>query len=684
MDMVSGLAVRLRPATIHSKMPVIGQFQHRTPSAASDSFTMRFSGYDGQYGMAGEVSQILDSYDPMLKGAARIFDRILLQDVDIADGAYVHWKDAKEEFRKGIWGILQNRRLEHHIGATLIFTLRYYLAGNLPVKDIVPFMDTALTYLNGLGVDPFHDLITQNNIGKVLPDKTKFPLKALTALVNGSELEKFTESELADMDSSMMPGLYMTPGFKNLLKLNTPQDLSNEIYQFKAISLSELKSVLKMLPSKYDSLGLTYMKAVTGDEIAFVDLVTRILISDASMPIMETIAQRMETVMDSLAGAGYRASAPDNPKVRIGHHPNLAEFFLYLNAPALQGKSDINTFTSAISSIERFINYSIPVTGKTVNNWARIGLLTHGFRFWKFDAMGGNDSLLAQYGFQPIEGRDSDKTFGPGYLFKKDNKSQSGNKDKTISQQVSFDERNKQFTVKTAIIPKSGIHADTLIEFRRGYLLISHPYSGTLIIRNSSHVFGRNLMEEPAYYSPNVMTEAQIKTFAPMQKELDKLGFERIMSPELNQTSGFQEKLDVLLSEAAKLKKSYANWKFNPKAFDLEDTFTGDMTPGLRAVLNMIEQRLGERELGMSDKPVPVLGIYKPNLPPDFNFPYTDTNGESHAYFEFTSENVRELEARLNGTWSEEAFPNSQWTAFVQTAVDKSAEIVLVDPPSES
>src|SRR5690606_6263896 len=47
----------------------------------------------------------------------------------------------------------------------------------------------------------------------------------------------------------------------------------------------------------------------------------------------------------------------------------------------------------------------------------------------------------------------------------------------------------------------AGIAPDTFIEFRQGYYLISEPQLGTLLIRNSSPLFGRDLFDHPAYYS---------------------------------------------------------------------------------------------------------------------------------------------------------------------------------------
>lgn len=420
-----------------------------------------------------------------------------------------------------------------------------------------------------------------------------------------------------------------------LLKVKTPAQLLTAIEQL--IPYLMEGETQKILDRKSRSLGDLFVKAMRGNSRSATQLVSRILLSQEAPAIASYLANRLEETMDQLAAKDEAGLSFPSPKgIRIGHHPMLAELFLILNAPSIaKDTKALNALTAAITSIDRFVNYEIKVTGQTVNNWARIGLLTHGFRFWKYDAQGGMESLLAQFGFNPIPARASDATFGPGYLYRMD---------------------------------------DTLIEFRRGYLLVSHPDRGTLLIRNSSHVFGRNLMAEPAYYTPKALTVNEIKSLAPTPDIRKQLGFQRILAPELNRRRGFQHDLDSLLNDLMIMKKSFAHWKFDPKAFDSRKGFQGDLTPGLKGVLDLVQQRLGERELGMSDKPVPSLGLFKPNLPPDFSF----------ATYEFTPQNIRELEARLDGSWREEDFPNSQWTPFVQTAVDKNAEMVLVDPVQET
>ncbi|MBY0404617.1 MAG: hypothetical protein K2X66_12010, partial [Cyanobacteria bacterium] len=135
--------------------------------------------------------------------------------------------------------------------------------------------------------------------------------------------------------------------------------------------------------------------------------------------------------------------------------------------------------TEALTSITRFMYQpSVPLTDTALKAWASIGTLTHSFRFWKWDAKGGEKSLLAKFGFRSLPmGRPGD-AFGKGFVYQDE---------------------------------KTGC----TIEFRRGYLLATHPEYGTLVVRNSSPAFGRNLMEHPAYLLPNSLTLDEIKAFNP-------------------------------------------------------------------------------------------------------------------------------------------------------------------------
>ena len=71
------------------------------------------------------------------------------------------------------------------------------------------------------------------------------------------------------------------------------------------------------------------------------------------------------------------------------HHASEAEVMLLLNHPDFESLQSANTnfLTAAITSVSRFIERSLPLTNITaLENWRRVGAITHSFNRYKFDA----------------------------------------------------------------------------------------------------------------------------------------------------------------------------------------------------------------------------------------------------------------------------------------------------------
>jgi hypothetical protein len=43
------------------------------------------------------------------------------------------------------------------------------------------------------------------------------------------------------------------------------------------------------------------------------------------------------------------------------------------------------------------------------------------------------------------------------------------------------------------------------------------------------------------------------------------------------------------------------------------------------------------------------------------------------------SKRIEELQDRLNGTWSIEKYPYSEWVSFIKAGVENKAELILVE-----
>lgn len=134
---------------------------------------------------------------------------------------------------------------------------------------------------------------------------------------------------------------------------------------------------------------------------------------------------------------------------------------------------------------------------QVIDCWAQVGTLAHSFTKWRFDSIrtiqpgeSNARSLLERYGFESRAGRATDDTgadngggFGVGFVLP------------AGKRQI----RYQVFDVKGAV-NFAQVDPNTRVEFRRGYLLIDSHEHGSLVIRNSSTVFGRAGLGHAAYW----------------------------------------------------------------------------------------------------------------------------------------------------------------------------------------
>ncbi|MBY0402471.1 MAG: hypothetical protein K2X66_01110 [Cyanobacteria bacterium] len=335
--------------------------------------------------------------------------------------------------------------------------------------------------------------------------------------------------------------------------------------------------------------------------------------------------------------SGKFESHMDANSSKWGHDSDEAELLLLLNHPDLWDRDPykIGSLTKAITSITRFINSpAVQLQDRTVKAWASIGFLTHSFRFWKWDAMGGEKSLLSQFGFKALpNGRPGDD-FGKGFLYKDE---------------------------------ASGV----TVEFRRGYLLATHPDHGTLVIRNSSPAFGRDLMKHPAYLLPEALNEVGILGFNPTNLPQEKSVIHRnlFMGPDGKQNNA-DEHLLFLTEAIERVKEDYRRFKLDTSSFDgYGDSkyFTGHLSEGLPKIVSFFNQI----QLEYPGKPLPNLAFVHPK------YPIYQPNG----VYEMTPAHLKELNQFIKGDLTGEALAQSDWLKFMtQHGVEQRGELVILDP----
>jgi ankyrin repeat protein len=340
------------------------------------------------------------------------------------------------------------------------------------------------------------------------------------------------------------------------------------------------------------------------------------------------------------------------------YHPNEAELLLLLRHPEAQDRKlgYIQNLATCLTSISRFVETKAILSDRTLKAWGDIGFLTHAFRFWKHDTVSispkqtktespsktMSQTLLEEFGFQPFpDNRLLNDLFGKGFYLKRE---------------------------KT----------NELIEMRRGYLLISKPGEGTLIIRNSSPHFGRDLVKHPAYFIPKALTLEELHSFNPRTL----LDSQNILNRSLYPTStsrGYAEEIANLVDGLMAMKNDYRQFKLDTEAFNHQE-FTGHLSPGLIKLVSHLNV------LKENQRPLPDLAFVHPNLPIYEPYPFgEDASGKPVNRLKLSPSILKEINDFISGQWSDTKYPTSLWIDFISKGgVENRGELVMLDAEREN
>lgn len=346
-------------------------------------------------------------------------------------------------------------------------------------------------------------------------------------------------------------------------------------------------------------------------------------------------------------------------------HPNMAEMLALLRHPhdATRSSHSIGWVTTGITSVSRWIN---SVSSTLVDAWSRAGVLTHSFQNLRFDAesytssTGGRLSLLEAFGLTRISGRSTDyhsnaslgHFLGPGFARIPGSGFPQGFDQDRLREvdEVQFDR-------------------ETFVELRRAYLLVAHPELGALLIRNSSRVFGRDLLRHPAYYTPDSFSPARLLKLIPGHIEA---WFTDITKREALEHAPrilrLAEQLEALLRE-------YQRWKFDTSEYAWEKRDDGSsllrggyLSPGFSALCEYLVHKIAsvERE---GKGVIPDLAFVNPYYPPWAPFVRLRISQES-------LDIMRRL--ATGGFVSEEEFNESDLRKFFQDGMTERAALVML------
>ena len=371
-------------------------------------------------------------------------------------------------------------------------------------------------------------------------------------------------------------------------------------------------------------------------------------------------------------------------EVPPGYHPLEADLMVALARPDRSpDRSELaRAVVLALTSINRFLLAHIEgVPGSTVAMWGRIGVLGFSFRAWKWDtrgvAAGENriESLFEQFGFSRAEaGDEPSAVFGEVF---------------TLSQERKERIRKLELARETHGVYDPRTH----VEFRHGCIIASPPTHGTLVIRNSSPIFGRDLLSHPAYFSRlsvgNGLPDDFLATITPRIVEGALLPV--LHSSNYSSQHNATPEIEFLVSQLEEVRTSYAAWKFDAdhrSAWDrIEGVGTllrgGYYSEGFSALTRHLRRlAVATRE---EARPAPALAFFPRHLPPWVSLPFTDLDGKELSTLQLDERTLSLLERLATSEANGEDFrrDNGRAFEFFQKGLDAGAELIIVDQREE-
>jgi ankyrin repeat protein len=330
--------------------------------------------------------------------------------------------------------------------------------------------------------------------------------------------------------------------------------------------------------------------------------------------------------------------------------PELLTIADHLAPDVLKNEWVINNISSAVTRPYRYIysnDTSHPEQGHiqkleriVLENWMRVGTMGLSFSRWRFDAMQpwkgigpmAQNSLLESSGlFTPSPPRGDDATY----------------------------HRSFQYTD-----PATGL----CIELRRAYITLSQPELGTLVVRNSSHHYGRDLLPELAYYSPEQVYTGGEDLVNPKDL-LEKNGFHGLLDKALHLTPELQsethQKVGALRTGFEDVMSRYTDWKCGFK--------DGTPPPGFGPLLSLAlksAEHQGQNTPFGKQKNLRLAWVHPSELPV-IRYALEMSNPDIQA----------EVRAYLTQPQNHAQYP--QLLAFLESGLKQGWELILA-PPTEA
>ena len=372
-----------------------------------------------------------------------------------------------------------------------------------------------------------------------------------------------------------------------------------------------------------------------------------------------------------------------------GTHSNMAEFFALLNHPGLNELTSetVGVLTSLITAADRWLDKDseTDISIEHVKAWRDLGFISFAHLGLKYDAMRTFDAglrmpcLLERFGFERIQPRETDfeyeignQTFsgyGPGY-------------------QLRVDSSNRELLEQHGFPVKRPFY----LEARRGYFLLSFEGLGTLVVRNSSAHFGRDLLPVPALYSHQAInTPLHERDLQLLDDAEVYASYQSVLNVDLNlKKKHFDNRLLTLTSALRAFLNAYDAWKFDTEYPRAYKDFDGDIvggynSVGFASVVDDLELRM-EATFDNPNAVMPALA-FAAHAQPAWNFcPWEDRKGIEHRKFPINRPRLDVLRALANGgrfAVSDLDLAETEVRSFFEAGFHYQGRLVLVDPDQE-
>lgn len=345
----------------------------------------------------------------------------------------------------------------------------------------------------------------------------------------------------------------------------------------------------------------------------------------------------------------------------------------------------------AVSSIMGWGPEDAASSTLAVYNWGRIGQISREFARYKFLTRANieGETLLEHMGYDRIKNRPSD------YFLTNEN---SVRREHDLG--PGFELTDPVFSTRFI----DGNHfrdVDTsqYIELRRAYIIISSEEHGTLIVRNSSHEFGRDTLPFVAGYSPKGINNGfSREDLQGLDRSTIKKEFTSALSPDLNipinrrqnerWVSEFpeQNKIDQLLTQLGGVRSCMSNWLFDtnretawssmpdPEGHTLHRLTGLFRSPGFQSLVDGLNDYLASVK---SISAPPSLRLIPKDLPPLTATPFENQLGFLQESLPVDYNVLSTLNHLVEHGWDQERVTESGLDGLFRQALETQSDLIV-------